>query len=613
MCGIVGVVAFDGTPIERELIESMNALVVHRGPDEDGFYFDKGVGMAMRRLSVIDVEGGTQPFCNETGDVVTVYNGEIYNYQELRHTLRQTGHVVSSSCDTAVIPHLYEDYGADFVQLLTGMFAVAVWDRHSSSLFLARDRLGIKPLHYALSHGRLYFASEIKSLKPCGILNELEPTAIYHYLTYGYIPAPLTIYQNVFKLPPANCLELRNGEIRVSRYWDIPDGEVTGRSEAELIDELHERLLEAVKIRLVSDVPLGAFLSGGVDSSLVVALMCEAGHSRTKTFSIGFDESSHDESAYARAVAAQFGTDHTELTVRSDVWRHIERIVLQFDEPFADSSAIPTYFLSALTREHVTVALSGDGGDELFAGYDRYHDYSRKRPLYRIPRWIRGMTCGLLADALPTGTRGKRFLRTLRLEPFDDYVYGSSELKHSELLTEEFLDTLKGIDPLQPARASLGRDLRCELDMLCRYDMSLYLPDDILTKVDRTSMAVSLEVRVPLLDHHVVEFATALPANLRLRGGVGKYILKRLLERYMPREHVYRKKKGFGVPLGEWFRNELHDELMAVLSPSRIRETGVFCPEAVGMLMKQHMLRQRDHKPLLWRLFVFHLWDWSRR
>jgi len=613
MCGIVGIADLAGRPVDRELIKSMNDRIVHRGPDDEGYWVGDGVGLAMRRLSIIDLDGGHQPFFNETKTVITVYNGEIYNFQELQQSLRRRGHKLTSNCDTEVIPHLYEEYGRGLVQHLTGMFALAVWDRQRRSLLLARDRLGIKPLHYAVQDGRLYFASELKSLDVCGVLGDLNPEAVYCYMNYGYVPAPLTIYKDVYKVPPGHCVEVVDGQVSVSRYWQVAYEQGESRSEQEWLDELHSLLLQAVKIRMISDVPLGAFVSGGVDSSLIVALMCEVSGSRIKTFSISFDDPAHDEGEYARAVANKFDTDHTELTVRPDLWRHVEDIVSQFDEPFADSSAIPTYFLSKLTREHVTVAMSGDGGDELFGGYDRYVEFFRKRPLYRIPQTMRRWTLGLLGDILPRGTRGKRFLRSLQLDPFTDYISGDGELPLDELFTSDFSASVSEVDAAGPARELLQSGSRNELDVLCGHDLAFYLPDDILTKVDRTSMAVSLEVRVPILDHHVVEFAATLPSDLRLRGRTGKYLLKRLLERYMPSEHVHRPKRGFAIPLGQWFRHELHDELMATLSPAKLGVSGIFDPSAVAFLVDQHMSQKRNHKALLWRLFVFHAWDARRQ
>jgi asparagine synthase (glutamine-hydrolysing) len=609
MCGIVGVVNLDGSPVSRELVEAMNARLLHRGPDEDGLWFGDNVGLGMRRLSIIDLSGGRQPFFNETGDVATIYNGEIYNFPQVRHALMARGHVLRSHCDTEVIPHLYEEHGIDLPNLLTGMFAIAVWDRQRRALFLARDRLGVKPLYYAQLGQRFYFASELKAFEPCGILGSLSADAILAYTTYGYVPGPLTIYEGIYKLRPGHRLELVDGRAAVTRYWHMEYRPKAEASEPDLIEELDHLLRSAVRSELISDVPLGAFLSGGVDSSTVVAMMAAVSNAPVHTFSIGFDEASHDESRFAEAVARHFGTRHTTLTVRPGVWSQVDEIIRQFDEPFADASAIPTYCLSKLTRNYVTVALSGDGGDELFAGYDRYRDYFRKRVLYRIPGPLRRGAAGTLSNILPWGFRGKRFLRSLTLHPFDDYVWGDGELWHGDLLQPEFLASLPDADPAGPARRVFSADLPSELDALCLHDIDLYLPDDILTKVDRMSMAVSLEVRVPLLDHRVAEFAGTLPPSMRLRGRTGKYLLKKLLERYLPPEMVHRPKQGFGVPLGRWFRQELREELLDTLTPDRVRCVGVFRPSAVEFLVRQHLSRQRDQSTLLWRLFVFHLWD----
>jgi asparagine synthase (glutamine-hydrolysing) len=609
MCGIVGVVNLDGSPVSRDLVAAMNARLLHRGPDEDGFWFGDNVGLAMRRLSIIDLAGGRQPVFNESGDIVAVYNGEIYNFPELRDTLTDRGHALRSHCDTEVIPHLYEDHGIDLMHPVIGMFALAVWDRQRRALFLARDRLGVKPLYYANVGNRFYFASELKAFEPCGILGPLSAQAIFAYTTYGYIPGPLTIYEGIYKLLPGHHLELAHEQATVRRYWRMEYRPQPARSEPELIEELDHILRSAVKSELISDVPLGAFLSGGVDSSTVVALMAAVSNAPVRTFSIGFDEASHDESRFADEVARRFGTQHTQLTVRPGVWSSVDQIVRQFDEPFADASAIPTYCLSQLTRKHVTVALSGDGGDELFAGYDRYREFFRKRVLFRIPGLVRRGTAGTLSSVMPRGVRGKRFLRSLTLDAFNDYVWGDGELWHGDLLQPEFLAALDDADPMGPAQGVFSADLPSELDALCLHDIDLYLPDDILTKVDRMSMAVSLEVRVPLLDHRVAEFAGTLPPSMRLRGKTGKYLLKKLLERYLPPAMVHRPKQGFGVPLGHWFRHELREELLDTLTPDRVRSVGVFRPDAVTFLVRQHLSGQRDQSSLLWRLFVFHLWD----
>jgi len=608
MCGIVGVVNLDGTPVSRGLVTAMNARIVHRGPDDEGFWFGDNVGLGMRRLSIIDLAGGRQPFFDETGDIVAVYNGEIYNFQELRSKLVARGHILHSECDTEVIPHLYEDCGVELLHQLTGMFAIALWDRQRRTLVLARDRFGVKPLYYAQVGPHFYFASELKAFEPCGILGSPSAEAIFAYTNYGYVPAPLTIYDGVHKLPSGHHLQLVGCRSTVTRYWQMQYEPRARRSEHELIEELDVVLRAAVKSELISDVPLGAFLSGGVDSSTVVAMMAAVSNAPIHTFSIGFDEASHDESRFAADIARRFETRHTQLTVRPGVWGDVEQIILQFDEPFADASAIPTYCLARLTRNHVTVALSGDGGDELFAGYDRYREFFRKRPLYRVPHAVRHATAGALSDVLPRGARGKRFLRSLTLGPFEDYVWGGRELWNVELLEPDVVASLDDAHRMAAARTIFAVDRPSELDALCLHDIEIYLPDDILTKVDRMSMAVSLEVRVPLLDHHVAEFAGTLAPSMRLRKRRGKYLLKKLLERYLPARIVNRPKHGFGVPLERWFRHELRDELLDTLTPDRVRSVGVFRPDAVAFLLRQHLSRRCDQSTLLWRLFVFHLW-----
>jgi asparagine synthase (glutamine-hydrolysing) len=608
MCGIVGVLDRERKPVSKSLLVRMNEQIVHRGPDDDGYWLDGHIGLAMRRLSIIDLVGGKQPQCSEDERVVTVYNGEIYNFPELRKGLISRGHVLRTECDTEVIPHLYEEKGDAFVDDLNGMFAIALWDSARQRLLLIRDRLGIKPLYYTQVNGQTLFGSELKSLVAAGIERTVSKEALYHYLTYGYTPAPLTIYENVFKLLPGHLAIATDGGLEIKRYWDVKPEEGDICTEEEWLEQLDELLLDAVRRRLISDVPLGALLSGGVDSSLIVAMMARCSRNRVKTFTIGFDEASHNEAQHARTVAEEFGTDHHELVVRPQVANHFEKIVLQYDEPFADSSAIPTYFVSRMARENVTVVLSGDGGDELFAGYDRYVDFFSKRPLYCIPAPIRRCTFGLLGRLLPFGTHGKRFLRSLALDPMTDFVTGRGWISNRALISTDLITVDDELDTMEIAGAYINAHYPSELDALCMHDLKLYLPDDILTKVDRMSMAVSLEVRVPLLDHRLVEFAFGLPPQLRLRRKTGKYLPKKLLERYLPVKHVYRSKQGFAVPLGKWFRDDLREPLHDMLSPGMIRNVGLFNPNMVQRMVNMHMTGRWDFSAKIWQVLVAQLW-----
>ncbi|MBN1805930.1 MAG: asparagine synthase (glutamine-hydrolyzing) [Sedimentisphaerales bacterium] len=608
MCGIVGVFNTERKPVSESLLVRMNEQIVHRGPDDDGYWLDGHVGLAMRRLSIIDVAGGKQPLYNEDGQIVTVYNGEIYNFPELRKGLIKRGHTLRTKCDTEVIPHLYEEKGDTFINDLNGMFAIGLWDRTQQRLLLIRDRLGIKPLYYTQANGQVLFGSELKSLVAAGIDRTVSKEALYHYLTYGYIPAPLTIYHNVFKLQPGHLAIVTDASLEIKRYWEVKPGQQEVYTEEEWLEQLEELLMDAVRRRLISDVPLGALLSGGVDSSLVVAMMAKCSRNRVKTFTIGFDEAYYNEAQHARKVAEQYGTDHNELIVRPKVADHFEKIVLQYDEPFADSSAIPTYFVSKMAREHVTVALSGDGGDELFAGYNRYVEFFRKRPLYYIPSPIRRYTFGSLGRMLPFGTHGKRFLLSLALNPLTDFVTGRGSFSNNDLISPDYISENNNIDTMDIAKPYINAHYPHELDALCMHDLKLYLPDDILTKVDRASMAVSLEVRVPLLDYRLVEFAFGLPPRLRLRGNTGKYLLKRLLERYLPAKHIYRSKHGFGVPLSKWFRNELREPLHDMLNTNMIRNIGLFNPKTVQRIIDMHMTGKWNYASKIWQVLVAQIW-----
>lgn len=611
MCGIAGIMALNGGPVPADLVRAMTERLRHRGPDDDGYYIDGDIGLGMRRLSIIDVVGGKQPLTNENGSIVTVYNGEIYNFPDVRRSLEQRGHVFHTHTDTEVIPHLVEDHGSEFVKHMNGMFGIAVWNKSDHSLLLARDRLGVKPLYYAVEGDRLYFASELKSLLEA-LDPEIDPVAVFYYMSYGYIPTPHTVYRNIYKLPAGCVLRASRSGVHIERYWALPPGSPSNASDADLLARYESLLHDAIRIRLISDVPLGAFLSGGIDSSLVVALMSKVAGSCVRTFSIRFEEEGYNEADAARFVADRFATQHEEFCVRWDVSDHFERIITQFDEPFADPSAIPTYFLCRLARRHVTVALSGDGGDETCAGYERYRQYFRKRPLFALPRAARRMIAGAAHNLLSPQMRGRRFLESLARTAREDYVIGHSEHTLRGVLRPSFLGngrTLSAMDVSGPLLEACGPD---DLDAICGHDLLLYMADDILVKVDRMSMANSLEVREPLIDYRIVEFTRTLPRRLRLSGGVGKIALKRILEKYLPREHIDRPKHGFSVPIGRWFRADLHDAMMDHLNDTALRAGGVFEPRAVKTLVDAHMSGAHDYGALLWRIFAFQVWHAQR-
>lgn len=603
--------ALDGGAVVPELLRAMTERLHHRGPDDDGYYCKGPIGMGMRRLSIIDLSGGKQPLTNEDGSIITVYNGEIYNFPDVRKSLEERGHKFHTRSDTEVIPHLVEDHGADFPRQINGMFGIAVWNERDQTLMLVRDRLGVKPLYYAIENDRLYFGSELKSILEA-IDPEIDPSSVFYYMSYGYIPAPRTVYRNVHKLP-AGCLLRANREgVHIERYWDLPRAAPSPASDQELLARYEELLRDAVRIRLLSDVPLGAFLSGGIDSSLVVALMSEAAGGRVRTFSIRFEEEKYNEADAARFVAERFKTQHEEFCVRWDVADHFERIITQFDEPFADPSAIPTYFLCKLARQYVTVALSGDGGDETCAGYERYRQFFRKRPAFAIPHGVRRLIAGAARQMLPTHFRGRRFLESLARTAREDYVIGHSEHTLRGVLRPEFLGNgrpLSAMDVSGPLLDACGPD---DLDAICGHDLLLYMADDILVKVDRMSMAHSLEAREPLIDYRVVEFARTLPRHLRLHDGVGKVALKKILAKFLPEEHIQRPKHGFSVPIGRWFRDELHAALMDHLNEDALRRSGVFEPRVVASLLEAHMNRRHDYGALLWRIFAYQVWHHHR-
>ena len=617
MCGIAGVVSTTReSNITEALVHHMCDQIVYRGPDDEGLYVADGAGLGMRRLSIIDLSGGHQPVFNEDRSAWIVFNGEIYNFPELRPELESRGHRFYTNTDTEVIIHSYEEMGTDCVKKLRGMFALAIYDKTKRKLTLARDRLGKKPLHYALHNGNLYFASEIKSiLAVVPELAEVNSQGLLEYLYYGYVPDPITAFAGIHKLPPGHLLEFQDGEIRIRQYWDLPEYNThSPRNEEECLEELEQRLFEATKIRLISDVPLGAFLSGGTDSSTIVALMARASSGPVKTFSIGFKKDDFNEAHYARIVAKKFGTDHHEMILEPDVVQTVEHLTTSLEEPFGDSSMLPTYYVSQMARQHVTVALSGDGGDEIFAGYDRYRIHADRQIFERIPGWARRFFRNQIFPRLPNRMQGRKFSYNVSLPWQERYFDGLSFLpafeRDTPLLSHDFRQILnRSDDPGNVLRRYFAQaSAKDPVDQLLYVDTKTYLVGDILAKVDRMSMLNSLEVRVPILDHVFVEWVTGLPHQWKLRGHRQKYILRKLAERVgVPREVLYRQKQGFSLPLVHWMRNELKDMLMILVEP-RTLERGYFQASGVRKLMDDHLLRGKTMTGRLWRLLMFELW-----
>ena len=622
MCGISGIVDLrERRPINAALVRAMNDTLALRGPDGEGYHFEPGVGFGHRRLAIIDLEGGKQPLYNEDNSVVVTYNGEIYNFREVEDELLALGHRFRTRCDTEVIVHAWEQWGVKSLERFNGMFAFAVWDRNVETLFIARDRLGVKPLYYSeLPDGELVFGSELKTvLEHPSVQREIDPAAVEEYFCFGYVPDPKTIFKHVKKLAPGHFLLARRGKRpEIRRYWDAP---LHLSGTANLADdraevELRERLKKAVKMRLVADVPLGSFLSGGIDSSAVVAMMREIGTDHLLTCSIGFKEQQYDESEYARLVATKLDTDHrTEVVAASD-YALLEKLVDIYDEPFADSSAIPTYRVCELARRHVTVALSGDGGDEDFLGYRRYRLFAMEQALRSaIPGAIRRPVFGALGrwypklDWAPRVVRGKTTFEALARDPADAYLHGVSIFPNEArraMFSRDAERELGGYNAADVFRAHLaGRTFRDELSMVQYLDYQTYLPGDILTKVDRASMANSLEVRVPFLDYQFVEWAAALPSTMKLRGTEGKAVLKRALEPLLPKEVLYRKKMGFAVPLDLWFRDSLENRMQASLEGEALTQCGLFEPQFLRKLGAEHRSGRRNHSAVLWALLMF--------
>jgi asparagine synthase (glutamine-hydrolysing) len=623
MCGITGIADLSG-PVRPEILKRATDTLRHRGPDDESYYIPEpkaggaAVGFGFRRLSIIDLSGGRQPMSNEDGSVWIICNGEIYNHPELRRELEAKGHTFRTHSDIESLLHLYEEFGPDCVTKVNGMFAFAIWDAKNQTLLLARDRLGKKPLYYRATPARLIFGSEVKAvLMHPGCPRELDAANLSKYLAYEYVPSPHCIFKGINKLPAGHWLTWKNGETRLHRYWDIRfPKEKDDRPEAEIAAELEERLKAAVRRRLISDVPLGVFLSGGIDSSSVVAMMAELmPPSQIKTFAIGFEEKSFDESAHARQVAKFFGTDHREQILQSRALLDMLPEVASFlDEPLADASIIPTYLLSKFTRQHVTVALGGDGGDELFAGYPTFQAH-HLAGYYKVPRAIHERVIRPLAELLPVSGdnlsfdfKVKRFLRGIgpRAEIRDQIWMGAFTPAEQRALLQGDAPVVDAYDDIRAAERRCRSASRMErlIYLYCKF----YLQDCILTKVDRASMACSLEVRAPFLDYTFVEFVNSIPFDLKLKGLTGKYILKKAMRHKLPPEILGRRKKGFGIPVAKWFRNELRGLMLDSLSEARIRQQGIFNPAEVTRLVNDHLRGAKDNRKQLWTLFIFQLW-----
>jgi asparagine synthase (glutamine-hydrolysing) len=617
MCGIAGFIVKEKNAPTREreiLLDEMCRVITHRGPDEQGAVVAGRAALGMRRLSIIDLKSGQQPIYSEDGSLAIVFNGEIYNYRELKTKLEARGHKFKTNSDTETIVHAFEEYGADCVSHLRGMFAFAIWNKQDESLFIARDRVGKKPLFYALTErGNFVFGSEMKVLLAHGEINrEIDFSALDAYLTFGYVPEEFCIFKNVYKLLPGHFLSFKNGEIKTRKYWDFDYKKVSAvKTEAEYVEILREKIKEAVKVRLISEVPLGAFLSGGVDSSSVVAMMSQLSGAPVKTFSIGFNEDSFNELKFARVAAKHFETEHHEFIVTPDLVETVDELVWHFDEPFADSSALPTYMVSKMARDYVTVVLSGDGGDELFAGYTRYVVDRKRSAMANLPPFVR-KNLRAVSERLPHGAKGRNYLYNVSLDAVDRYIDSISQynaLRKKSLYSKDFQSRLNGNSGTLRYRNIAGSVATGNaIDNLLYLDSKTYLPADILTKVDRMSMAASLEARVPLLDHELIEFVTQIPPDLKMKGFETKYIFKKAMEGIVPSEILYREKQGFGVPIEEWINKGLRGRIHETLLERRTLERGYFEKSYIQTLLDEHSKRRRDHSHALWILWMLELW-----
>ena len=621
MCGIVGFVNAHKKEAAREILEKMNAAIIHRGPDEDGFFVKDSVALAMRRLAIIDLAGGQQPIFNHDRTKTIVFNGEIYNFQELREDLEKRGHKFYTNSDTEAIIHLYDEFGADCVNYLRGMFAFAIWDETDKSLFIARDRVGKKPVLFSHQpNGDLIFGSEFTALLAHpSISREVDFEAIDSYLSYLCVPAPQTAFKQIRKLEPAHWLRWKDGKIETKRYWSPNFSNKIKISEAEAIEETTRIIRESTKMRMISEVPLGAFLSGGVDSSTIVALMAQESEKPVKTFSIGFEEQDFSELKYAKIVANHVGAEYNEFIVKPNALEVLPTLVEHYGEPYADSSAIPTYYVSKETRKFVTVALNGDGGDESFAGYERYAAMKIAEIYHRFPKIFRQMLIEKPIGLFPTSEMkksrvrdAKRFLQAANLPKTERYFRWMSTFNRdakNEIYTKDFTETVSTQNP----SAFLDRWFANAngsgiLDATMLTDQMTYLPNDLLVKVDIASMANSLEARSPLLDHKVIEFAASLPENLKMKGFETKSLLKKVAAKLVPREVIYRRKMGFGVPIGNWFRGDMKNFVRDVLLSEKSLKRGIVKGEMIEKYVREHTEAERDHTAQIWTLLMLELW-----
>ena len=610
MCGIAGFIDAERSRENAEqLIDRMCQVIRHRGPDDQGAWVGDGVALGIRRLSIIDLAGGHQPIFNEDQSILVVLNGEIYNYRELQKDLQERGHRFRTNSDTETIVHAYEEYGDECVKHLRGMFTFALWDRKRQRLLAACDRFGKKPLNYYWDGQRLIFGSEIKSILEAGIPREVNQIALDEYLVYQCVPAPNTLFTGVMKLPPAHILVYENGQISTKGYWKLPFRPTCQDDEATAIERIRALLKEAVEVRLMSEVPLGAFLSGGIDSSLVVGLMSSMMSQPVKTFSIGFEEDDFSELPYARQVAKHFGTDHHEFFVRPELISVLPQLVWAYDEPFSDASMLPTYYVSKLAREHVTVVLTGDGGDEIFGGYPPYR---REWLISRIPPILRSLL-GFGSRFMPDGMRGKNRLGSLTRDLPTRAVQSSmlfAANTRSSMYSPEYFAQIGDHNPyerlMSEFRAVSDLDVTAQLQYV---DVRAYLANDILVKVDKASMFNSLETRAPLLDQYLVEYVASLPATMRMRHGVLKYLLRKVAADLLPAEILTRGKQGFGVPIKHWFRGDLNGYAYELLLSPRAQQRGIFNPEFVRNLLQAHARTTLvNHSRAIWTLLCLELW-----